>query len=43
MKKRTQKATTYDYEMYKSYLQGQNLTPAEYETKLKEWVKKNGY
>lgn len=44
MKKRwTNKATTQDYELYKSYLHGLNLSPAEYETKLKEWVHKNGY
>lgn len=34
------KATAYDYENYKKYLQGLNLTPFEYEKKLREWCKK---
>lgn len=36
-------ATVYDYEAYKQYLQGLKLTPAEYQNKLREWCRKNGY
>ena len=36
-------ATVYDYEAYKQYLQGLNLSPSEYERKIKEWCKKNNY
>jgi hypothetical protein len=36
-------ATIYDYENYKRYLQGLNLTPTEYEKKLREWCKKHKF
>jgi hypothetical protein len=36
-------ATVYDYENYKRYLQGLNLTPAEYDKKLREWCKKHKF
>ena len=31
-----------DYEAYKRYLNSLNLTPQEYERRLREWCKKNG-
>ena len=36
-------ATSQEYEAYKQYLRGLNLTPAEYEKKLKEWCRRSGY
>lgn len=36
-------ATTYDYENYKRYLQGLNLTREEYEKMLREWCKKHKF
>lgn len=36
-------ATVYDYEAYKQYLRSLNLTPAEYEKKIRQWCKKNKF
>ena len=36
-------ATVYDYENYKRYLQGLNLTPTEYNKKLREWCRKHKF
>lgn len=36
-------ATTQEYEAYKQYLRGLNLTPAEYEKMLRKWCRRNGY
>jgi hypothetical protein len=36
-------ATSQQYEAYKRYLQSLNLSSVEYEKKLKEWCKRNGY
>lgn len=36
-------ATTYDYEAYKQYLMTLNISVKEYEKRLKEWCKRNGY
>jgi hypothetical protein len=42
-KQKKRKATDGEYEAYKQYLQGLNLSCAEYEKKLREWCVKNGY
>lgn len=34
---------TMEYEEYKKYLQKLNLTPAEYQKKLRQWCKKNKF
>lgn len=34
---------TQQYEIYKQYLCSLNLTPAEYEKKLREWCKKHKF
>ena len=34
---------TMEYEEYKKYLQKLNLTPAEYQKKLRQWCIKNKY
>lgn len=31
------------YEEFKQYLRSLNLSSAEYEKKIREWCKKNGY
>ena len=36
-------ATVYDYEAYKQYLKTLNLTPAEYDKKLREWCRKHNF
>lgn len=36
-------ATTQEYEAYKQYLRSLNLSSAEYDKKLREWCKRNGY
>lgn len=36
-------ATSQEYEAYKQYLRSLNLSPAEYEKRIKEWCKKNKY
>ena len=36
-------ATTQEYEAYKQYLRSLNLSSVEYDKRLREWVKKNGY
>lgn len=36
-------ATSQQYEAYKKYLQGLNLTPSEYERKINEWCIKNKF
>lgn len=34
---------TQQYEAYKRYLQGLNLSTEEYDKKLREWCKRNKY
>lgn len=34
---------TQEYEAYKQYLQTLNLTPKEYEKRIKEWCRKNKF
>ena len=36
-------ATVHDYEAYKQYLRSLNLSSAEYEKRLREWCRRNGY
>lgn len=36
-------ATTQEYEAYKQYLCTLNLSSAEYEKRLREWCRRNGY
>ena len=36
-------ATARDYEAYKAFLKSLNLTPEQYEKKLKAWCRRNGY
>ena len=36
-------ATVYDYEAYKKYLQGLNLSSVEYEKRLREWCRRHKF